>query len=299
MQVHNSVPTPTRPSRLYLPKFDSAPPTIFEYLLARFPHISAGVWRERVSRGRVTLSNGAPLEEQSPYRHGLTVFYQREVAAEPACAEEPQIVYRDDDILVVDKPHGIPVTPSGEHVERSLLILVQKMTGLPDLNPAHRLDRETAGLVLFTIKSDARAHYHRLFAEGCVDREYLAVAHVDSPRDRTRWHIENRIEPGAPWYRQRIVEGRANAVTEIELIDSEPGLFGRFRLLPKSGKKHQLRVHMASIGCPIVGDPFYPTITKKRDVDPPLQLLAKRLAFLDSRAGALRSFTSARILLKF
>jgi len=190
----------------------------------------------------------------------------------------------------------MPVTPSGEHVERSLFVRLQRMTGLQDLAPMHRLDRETAGLLLFTIKPEVRAHYHRLFAEGRVEREYLAVAHVPVQLRGTHWRIENRLEPGEPWFQQRIVEGRVNAITEIELADLS-SRFGRFHLFPKTGRKHQLRIHMASIGCPIVGDPFYPAITKKREEDPPLQLLAKRLAFIDPSTGALRSFTSARTML--
>jgi len=298
MPLNRAVPMPTRPSRLYLPKFDTAPQTIFEYLLARFPQVNATIWRERVSQGLITLSDGTTLEEHSPYRHGITVFYRKEVRSEPASLEEPLIVYRDDEILVVDKPHGMPVTPSGEHVERSLLVRLQMITGLPDLAPVHRLDRETAGLLLFTIKVGARANYHKLFAERLIEREYLAVAHVDAPLYGTHWHIENRMEPGEPWYRQRIVEGQANSITEIELVDLRPGL-GLFRLFPRSGKKHQLRVHMASIGCPIVGDPFYPVIREKRDEDLPLQLLAKRVAFVDPLTGTVRDFTSARTELEF
>jgi tRNA pseudouridine32 synthase/23S rRNA pseudouridine746 synthase len=285
----------TRPSRLYLPKFDSAPQTIFEYLLARFPRVTADVWRKRVAKGLIMLSDGTTLEEHSPYRHGTTVFYRKEVPSEPAPLEEPMIVYRDDEILVVDKPHGMQVTPSGEHVERSLFIRLQRITEYPDLAPIHRLDRDTAGLVLFTIKTDARAHYHRLFAEGRVEREYLAVAHVRAPLNETHWYIQNRIQPGEPWFRQRVVEGPANAITEIELTDLRES-FGVFRLFPKTGKQHQLRVHMASIGCPIVGDPVYPAITKKHDADPPLQLLARRLAFVDPLTGATRSFISSRTL---
>lgn len=285
----------TRPSRLYLPKFSSAPRTIFEYLLARFPQVDTNIWRARVAQGKVVLSDGTLLEESSPYRHGLTVFYRREVAAEPPAGEEPRIVYRDDEILVVDKPHGMPVTPVGDHVERSLLFRLQRITELPDLAPVHRLDRDTAGLLLFTINLDARAHYHRLFSEGRVEREYCALAHVSVPLRKKHWHIENRIEAGEPWYRQQIVEGRINAITDIELVDARES-FGKFRLFPKTGKKHQLRVHMASIGCPIVGDPFYPAITNKNEGDLPMQLLANRLAFTDPLTCAARSFTSTRTM---
>ena len=285
----------TRPSRVYLPKFDNAPRTIFEYLLARFPQIHASIWRERVSHGLVMLSDGTTLLEESPYRHGITVFYRKEIPLEPAQTEEPLIVYRDDEILVVDKPHGMPVTPSGEHIKRSLFIHLQATLDLPDLAPMHRLDRETAGLLLFTVKRSARAHYHQLFAEGRVSREYLAVAHVTTPLEHNHWRIENRMEPGEPWYRQRIVEGRVNAITEIELIHSRSG-FAQFRLYPKTGRKHQLRVHMTSIGCPMVGDPFYPTIKKKEDGDPPLQLLASRLAFRDPLTGEQHTFISKKEL---
>jgi tRNA pseudouridine32 synthase/23S rRNA pseudouridine746 synthase len=285
----------TRPSRLYLPKFSNAPRTIFEYLLARFPQVDENIWRARVAHGLITLSDGTLLQESSPYRHGLTVFYRKEVASEPPPLEEPRIVYRDDEVLVVDKPHGMPVTPAGDHVERSVLFRVQTITELPDLAPIHRLDRDTAGLLLFTINLDARAHYHQLFAEGRVEREYCAIAHTADALQESRWHIENRIEPGEPWYRQRIVEGRINAITDIELVDSRSGL-GQFRLFPKTGKKHQLRVHMASIGCPIVGDPFYPSITNKNEGDPPLQLLASRLGFTDPLTRASHSFTSTRTM---
>jgi tRNA pseudouridine32 synthase/23S rRNA pseudouridine746 synthase len=257
--------------------------------------VNAATWRQRVSKGQITLSDGRTLEEHSPYRHGITVFYRKEVPSEPVPTEEPRILYRDDEILVVDKPHGMPVTPAGEYLERSLLIRLQRVTGLPDLHPVHRLDRETAGLVLFSIKPGTRAGYHRLFAEGRVEREYLAVAHTPVPLNAECWRLENRIERGEPWYRQRIVEGTVNAITEIELTAQQSGL-GAFRLFPKTGKKHQLRVHMASLGCPIFGDPFYPAIRKKLDQDAPMQLLARRLAFVDPLTGTNRDFISTKTL---
>ena len=286
----------TRPSRLYLPKFEGAPQTIFEYLLARFPQVGESVWRDRIARGAITMSDGSALEEHSPYRYGSTVFYRKEVPSEPQAREEPVIIYRDSNILIADKPHGMPVTPSGEYVERSMLVRLQAMTGLPDLDPMHRLDRDTAGLLLFAIDRDARRHYHTLFAEGRVEREYLTVAHVPDPLHSAHWRIENKIAQGEPWYRQQIVEGHVNAITEIRLACLRSG-FGWFNLFPRTGKKHQLRVHMVSIGCPIVGDPFYPTITGKRDGAPPLQLLARRLAFIDPLTGAARDFVSKRELL--
>lgn len=282
-------------SRLYLPKLESPPATILDHLLAHFPQVHPHIWRARVSRGLITLSDGTTLSEDSPYRHGITVFYRKEVPSEPAAPEEARVVYRDEDILVADKPHGMPVTPAGQHLDRSLLVRMQKSTGLEVLAPIHRLDRETAGILLFTIKPEIRGQYHQLFAEGTIEREYLAVAHVIEAPDRKHWRVENRMESGDPWYRRRIVEGPVNAITEIELLDRR-GDVGLFQLVPQTGKKHQLRVHMASIGFPIVGDPLYPAIREKRDGDPPLQLLASRLAFIDPLSGAPRSFTSARKL---
>jgi tRNA pseudouridine32 synthase/23S rRNA pseudouridine746 synthase len=157
----------------------------------------------------------------------------------------------------------------------------------------HRLDRETAGLLLLAIKREARPHYHRMFAEGQVVREYRALARVPVGLRETHWRIENRLEPGEPWFRQRIVEGPVNAITDIELSEQAAGI-GRFTLIPKTGRKHQLRVHMASIGCPIVGDPFYPTISERQADHPPLQLLACRLAFRDPITGEARSFSSVK-----
>jgi tRNA pseudouridine32 synthase/23S rRNA pseudouridine746 synthase len=271
------------------------PTTILEHLLSRFPHVHASIWRDRIAQGLVTLSDGTALFEDSPYRHGITVFYKKHVPSEPVPHEEPVVVYRDDEIMVVDKPHGMPVTPAGEHIERSLLFFLQRRNSLPDLSPMHRLDSETAGLVLLAIRPAARTQYHRLFSEGTIEREYNATAHVPVPPQQRNWRVENRLAPGEPWYRQKIVEGTVNAITEIELVDFRDRL-GRFRLLPKTGKKHQLRLHMASIGFPIVGDPLYPAIRRDQERGLPLQLLARRLAFIDPLTGASRDFVSERKL---
>ena len=284
------------PSRLYLRKLESPPATILAHLIAHFPRVPPHIWRERIARGLVTCDDGTILREDSPYRHGITVFYRKEVPSEPDPVEEEVILYRDEDILVADKPHGMVVTPAGDHVERSLLVRLQRSTRLPTLTPAHRLDRETAGVVLLIIKPAARHHYHHLFAEGTIEREYLAVAHLVDPPNRKQWLVENRIEEGDPWYRRQIVDGGPNALTEIELLDVREGA-GLFRIRPKTGKKHQIRVHMASIGFPIVGDALYPRVTDKREGDPPLQLLAKRLAFIEPPSGKSRTFESARDLL--
>lgn len=281
-------------SRLYLRKLDSPPATILEHLIAHFKNVPPETWRERIERGRVTLEDGEPLSEDAAYRHGITIYYERESASEPPSTESETILYRDDEILVADKPHGMPVTPAGDYVERSLLFRLQKSTGVETLSPLHRLDRETAGLVLFSVNAQTRADYHRLFAKATIEREYLAIAPLPDTAQR-HWRVENRIEDGTPWFVQRIVEGIVNAVTTIELLSVRDKL-GLFRLTPKTGKKHQLRVHMASIGAPILGDPFYPQIREKEAGEPPLQLLAHRLSFSDPLNGLQHDFKSARTL---
>ena len=286
---------PPRLSRLYLPKLDDPPATILEHLIDHFPHVRADSWGDRVVRGLVRLEDGAVVTPDTPYRYGTTVYYRKEVDSEPGVGEEEAVLYRDDEILVADKPHGMVVTPAGDHVERSLLVRLQRRTGLTSLVPAHRLDRETAGVILFSLNAETRTHYHGLFAQGQVNREYLAVAHLVGPPEGNRWRVRNRLEAGEPWYRQKIVDGAANAVTGIELVETRKGL-GFFRIRPESGKKHQIRVHMASIGCPIVGDRLYPDIKNVEDENPSLQLLAHRLELVDPVNGEPRTFVSAREL---
>lgn len=282
-------------SRLYLRKLQSPPKTIVEHLLVAFPQIPSEVWRSRVSRGLVTLSDGTTVTTDSPYRHGLMVFYRREILSEPAAAEAATVLYRDENILVADKPHGMPVTPAGEYLARSLLVHLQERTGIESLTPMHRLDRDTAGIVLLSTRPDVRGSYQTLFAENGVRREYLAIAHVHQSPDWKRCRLENRIEAGSPWYRQQVVEGRPNAITGVELLAIREG-FGVFRLIPETGKKHQLRVHMASIGFGIIGDSLYPDLRETDDQHWPLQLLASRLSFTDPFSGRKREFVSLRRL---
>jgi tRNA pseudouridine32 synthase / 23S rRNA pseudouridine746 synthase len=282
-------------SRLYLPKRDSPPATILDHLIVHFANVPAEIWRERVERGHVISENGAAVTATQPYQHGITIFYEREVAEEPPALESETILHQDSEILIADKPHGMPVTPAGDYVERTLLFRLQKSTGLTDLTPIHRLDRDTAGLVLFSTNEETRGRYHRLFEKKSIHREYLAVAHFTSPSVQKHWLIENRIDVGQPWFTQRIVEGLPNAKTAIELLAAS-GNTGLFRLTPSTGKKHQLRVHMLSIGAPIVGDPLYPTVREIQEGDPPLQLLASRLGFADPVRGTEHSFASLRKL---
>jgi tRNA pseudouridine32 synthase/23S rRNA pseudouridine746 synthase len=214
---------------------------------------------------------------------------------EPEPREAETLLYQDSEILVADKPHGMPVTPAGDYAARSLLSRLEHRCGIETLAPLHRLDRDTAGIVLFSIKRASRARYHALFAEGAIEREYFAISRVAEVPTQTHWRVENRLGEGVPWFRRRIVEGPVNAITEIELIEVHEGL-GQFRLHPQTGKKHQLRIHMASIGFPILGDALYPEMQNLPDSDPSLQLLACRLVFADPVTGIRREFSSSRQL---
>ena len=285
-------------SRVYLPKLERPPATILEYLALRFPRLPVSVWRDRMARGLVTTPGGMILTENSPYHYGTTVFYVKEVPSEPSPAETETILYQDDEILVADKPHGMTVTPAGDHVARSLLNRLQEQTGADSLVPLHRLDRDTAGVMLFGMKADTRALYHELFSRKAIEREYLAVAAMTNATQTTRWRVEGRLVEGIPWFRRQVAtEGPANAITEIELIETRNGR-GLFRLLPQTGKKHQLRVHMAFIGFPILGDPLYPEM-RQLETSLPLQLLACRLTFVDPLTGTRRDFRSTRQLQSF
>src|SRR5581483_8091773 len=180
--------------------------------------------------------DGTEIRFDTEYCHGTTIFYRKEVPGEPTPPAPPAILYRDEHLLVVDKLHGIPVTPSGNYIERSLLFQLQRLTGLTDLCPLHRLDRETAGVLLFSTNAKTRAVYHRLFEQAQVEREYRAASYVVRPIPQRHWRIENRIDSGEPWYRQQIVDGATNAITDIEMI-AVGDRVAEFRLQPGTGKK--------------------------------------------------------------
>ena len=280
-------------SRVYLPKVDSPPATILEHLTQRFPHIPEATWRDRIARGLVTVDN-EKLQEDSPYTYGKMVFYSREVPSEPAAEGSEAILYQDEEILIADKPHGMTVTPIGTYVARSLQHRLQERTAIETLTPLHRLDKDTAGLVMFSIQPKSRAAYHELFAKNAIQREYRAASRSDNLGSKMAWHVENRIGPGSPFYLQRIIDGPANAITDIELIEVSNEV-AVFRLHPQTGKKHQLRLHMASIGFPILGDILYGR-SRENPSELPLQLLAHRLSFIDPHSSRHQTFESKRTL---
>jgi tRNA pseudouridine32 synthase/23S rRNA pseudouridine746 synthase len=288
-----------QPSAITLPPAPPPWPTILEFLAGRFPNVARERWAERIRDGKVRDEHGEPITAATAYRPGQRLFYFREVEAEPEIPFDEQILFHDDEILVACKPHFLPVTPGGRFVEECLLNRLRRRTGIDALAPLHRIDRETAGLVVFSVNPTTRGRYHDLFMHGQAEKGYEALAVVHEPPRQRRWLVENRLERGQPRFRTQVVPGTPNARSLVELIDMRDG-HGRFRFVPITGKTHQLRVHMSGLGFPIVNDRCYPELLREQDDDfaRPLQLIAKRLRFRDPVSGRDLEFESERQLSK-
>ena len=281
-------------SRLQLPAgaFD----TLLDGLCARFPNVPRQVWLDRFARGRVQDAHGAPLDAAMAYRVGQEVRYFREVDDEPTVPFEERILHADAHLVVADKPHFLPVTPAGGHVRETLLARLVRRLGNPDLVPLHRIDRDTAGLVMFSACVETRERYQSLFARRRIGKVYEAVAPAIAGLEMPHVH-RSRMERGEPFFRMREVAGVANSETRVDVIERGAAHW-RYRLEPVTGRKHQLRVHMAALGAPIAGDRTYPDIVPREagDFSTPLQLLARSLSFVDPVSGEARSFESQRLL---
>lgn len=271
-------------------------PLLLDFLSQRFPGIDRDTWRLRMQQGKVSDAFGHALSETTPYTAGCHLHYYRELPRETLIPHGARILYRDDHLLVADKPHFLPTMPAGRFLQQSLLVWLRLETGLQQLAPLHRLDRETAGLVLFSVDADTRAAYSELFATRRILKVYEALAPsrqgIEFPLLR-----RSRIVRGEPFFRMREIEGPANADTAIDRVEGL-GDISRYRLQPGSGKKHQLRVHMAALGLPILNDRWYPQLLESDDDDiaRPLKLLARRLAFIDPVSGQAREFESLQSL---
>ena len=286
-----STPAP-RPSTLHLPPGDWA--TVLDCLCAHFANISRAVWLDRMARGRVLGADGVPIGPQQAYKVGLRVQYFREVAQEVEVPFIETILYADEHLVVADKPHFLPVTPSGSYVEQTLLARLTRRLSNPQLVPIHRIDRLTAGLVLFSANTQTRDAYQALFRQRCITKCYEAIApalpHLQFPLLHN-----SRMVAAEPFFLMREAVGIANSETRIE-VREQRGDFCRYALYPVTGKKHQLRLHMAALGAGICNDPFYPQLSVSADaVDDyrlPLKLLAQSLEFNDPLTGLQRRFDS-------
>lgn len=274
-------------------------PRLVDFLAERLSVVDRATWAERLARGEVLDDAGQPLPPDAPFQPGERIHYYRHLDSEPLIPFEEAVLFQDDHLLVADKPHFLPVTPGGRYVQQSLLVRLKRRTGIDTLSPIHRIDRETAGLVLFSVRAQDRNAYQALFRDRVVHKVYEAIAphrpEVHFPLTR-RSRIE---EDSSSFFRMTEPDGASNSETHIELCEVHGG-WARYRLSPVTGKRHQLRVHMNALGAPIAGDQFYPRVLRgpedTEDFAEPLRLLACAIAFTDPVTGLARHFQSNRTL---
>lgn len=283
------------PSCVALPSQGSG--TLLDFLAQRLPAVTRDEWRARMQAGEVVDEHAQLATPDRAFAPGLRLYYYRELAEETAIPFEEAVLFQDEHLVVADKPHFLPVVPTGPYLQHTLLVRLKRQLGLPELSPVHRIDRATAGLVLFSAQRATRGAYQALFRDRAVGKTYEAIAPWREDVAFPRTHI-SRVEESPQFFRMHEVPGEANTCTHMEVIERSGG-WARYRLSPVTGKRHQLRVHMAALGLPLWGDAFYPVVNDPPagDYSRPLQLLARSLEFTDPVTGELRRFESRRELL--
>ena len=273
--------------------------TLLDFLCARMPGIAREEWEKRMAAGRVLDDTGQPVPADAPFRAGQHLHYYRDAPGEPVIPFEETILFQDDWLVVADKPHFLPVTPAGRYVQQSLLVRLKRRLGISTLAPIHRIDRETAGLVLFAVQPATRDAYHALFRDRAVAKTYEALAPAPGALDFPRIHRSRVLDDENAFFRMVEAPGEPNSETRIDLLEVR-GTRARYRLQPLTGRRHQLRVNMNALGLPIVGDQLYPRVLRgplePDDFRQPLQLLARVIAFTDPVTGSEREFESRRSL---
>jgi tRNA pseudouridine32 synthase/23S rRNA pseudouridine746 synthase len=285
------------PSSVALPP--GAWTTLIDFLAERFSGVSRDEWLARMARGEVLTAQGDAVSCDMPYQAHTKIHYYRHLAFEPRIPFEEAVLFRDDHLVVVDKPHFLPVMPAGRFVQETLLVRLKRRLGIDTLVPIHRIDRDTAGLVLFAVQPTTRDSYIALFRQRAVAKRYEAIAPWRADLQFPLVH-RSRLTTGDSFMQMRETDGPANSETLIELVARSAGL-ARYSLSPVTGKKHQLRAHMAALGIPIHNDKIYPhfqprTAANETDYSQPLQLLAQSLAFVDPLSGEQRQFVSQQTL---
>ena len=291
--------------------------TVFDFLCERFPAVTPEEWSARFADGLVLNKQGESISEATPYAPNTLIHYYRRVQDEPELPFKAQVLFQDAHLVVADKPHFMPVTPAGRYVRSSLLVQLKEELGIDTLSPIHRIDRETAGLVLLSVNPQERDAYHALFRDRKVQKTYQAIAPY---RDDLVFPLTriSRIEEDAQFFLSREVEGLTNSETRVEILKyldatiyTSIGLAAGsprsshekpikpsalYQLTPVTGKRHQLRIHMCALGIPIEGDQFYPEVVRGpeeiEDFSQALQLLAEKIAFTDPITGEEREFKS-------
>ncbi len=284
------------PSVLSLPQENPGVITVLDFLILKFPLIPREVWSQRVADGKVHWDDGRLIDANTPFAPQQRVYYYREVEVEPVIPFAEEILFQDELLLAAYKPHFLPVTAGGKFIEECLQNRLRTKTGNHELQALHRIDRATAGLVLFSVEPRSRQHYHRLFETHQIKKTYQAVTNLASnpPQANQQWEIKNRLEKSATRFLMSIVEGQANSHSHIRCLRCSKHR-ALFELHPITGKTHQLRIHMLSLGWPILNDTYYPMSSEPSRLDDfskPLQLLAQKLQFIDPITKRQRDFSS-------
>lgn len=273
--------------------------SLLDFLAERLPAVSRAEWLQRMESGDVLDERGGRVAPDRPFEGGLRLYYYRSLTVEPELPFEAKVIYQDEHLVVADKPHFMPVTPSGRYLRNTLLVRLKLQLDLPELSPLHRIDRDTAGLVLLSVQQRSRGAYQALFRDRQITKHYDAIAPwrdgVAFPRD----HVSRLEEVPQQFFRMHEVPGEPNSRTQMQLDEvSEDGRWARYRLSPITGKRHQLRVHMAALGLPLRNDPFYPVVNDppEGDYSRPLQLLARSLEFVDPLTRLPRVFETGQRL---
>ncbi len=298
-EANSYVPLPVRsgvaPSYLWLTETRTG--GMLRFLAERFPDVSLDSWAARLGRGEVVDAQGKPLQADSHVRQGMRIWYYRELdEPETPIPFKERILFQDAHLLVVDKPHFLPMIPSGRFLHETLLVRLKAQLELPHLTPIHRLDRETAGVVIFSHNPDTRGKYQSMFQKRVVNKVYEALAGPIEGREFP-FTYRSRMQDAEQFFVSEEVPGEPNSETLIEMIERR-GDVVRYRLHPHTGRKHQLRLHLSSLGAPILNDAFYPVALpcKGDDFSAPLQLLARAISFEDPLTGEKRTFQSERSL---
>ena len=282
------------PSCVVLPTHGQG--SMLDFLAQRLPVVARDEWRQRMLAGDVVDERGQLVVPGRPFEGGLRLYYYRSLPAEPVLPFSEVVLYQDEHLVVADKPHFMPVTPSGRYLHSTLLVRLKRQLGLPELSPLHRIDRDTAGLVMLSVQQRTRGAYQALFRDRQITKHYDAIAPWRADVAFPREHV-SRLEESPQFFRMQEVPGEPNSHTHMQVLEVAGG-WARYRLSPITGKRHQLRVHMAALGLPLRNDPFYPVVNDppEGDYSRPLQLLARSLAFVDPVTGAQRVFESQQSL---
>ena len=320
----NTAPNNTAPN-------NTAPTTIADYLIARFYPNDPQIIHARFNTGEVRLDDGTILTSDSPYMPGERIWYFRELADEPQLPSDMPVLYEDEHVLAIDKPHFLPTTPRGSYIAQTALTKLRVREQNPLLIPIHRLDRPTAGVLLFAKTVEARRPFQMMFQHRQVSKTYRAVAPV--PADaaaaeqalsaeglQVRSHIQkirDQLQVQQLSEQECAAQGvEPNTLTTVKILRTltpsaqavegwraEPMLnekreWALYDLAPHTGKTHQLRAHLNLLGSPILGDVLYPQVLPDAPDRPeyPLQLLAYSLHFEHPITGERVDLYSGRSL---